>query len=521
MGEGNLIQLQNNNIFNQQLNEPNPPQLPRPDLQNKKNNPSGALAQLKQLADHGITSPQVKVIKNRITVATKIMEQYYGKKASELDPTGERATKRQKQRLEEMVDDFSAQRASATALHAMPLEDYKSATMWTLHAYRIARIIAGKNQSRRESALKFEQFKGILSAEISALDVLSDEPKKKIKDNAKTQKILADQEKQIPQAASSTPIVQSITQSPPQQQQPPSFAQVQTPIFQQLHFQQFPQQHTASFLMVEHRSVIKDDVFKIGICNNNNSSNRTSPHPNNNLNHFRFQTELRRPQLLETYGITSPTQVRKKKKMTMKHNFDQELNQDNNELVPNRLINRIGKWEEIGSAYSVLKGAQPNWISIHQIQKLNNSNNPPIFKSTKYQEQEYNTQLTQELNQGVVVETDQILIQNLSFLTKRADGRYYQKFDCRLINQLTNLVHLKMDGVVELVKLMEKGDYATTLDIIDAFLHIKVSPNLQPYLGFMSKMKSFAYAALSFGYKRSRLIFLKMLSIAIQTIRKT
>ncbi|KAA6357216.1 MAG: hypothetical protein EZS28_047258 [Streblomastix strix] len=127
----------------------------------------------------------------------------------------------------------------------MALEDYKSSTMWTLHANHIARIIAGENQARLETALASEQFKDILSAEISALDVFGDESKKKIKDIAKTQKIPADQEKQIPQAAQITPIFQSFTQTPPQQQ-PPSFAQVQTPIFQQPYFQQFPQQQFSS-----------------------------------------------------------------------------------------------------------------------------------------------------------------------------------------------------------------------------------------------------------------------------------
>ncbi|KAA6357215.1 MAG: hypothetical protein EZS28_047257, partial [Streblomastix strix] len=211
--------------------------------------------------------------------------------------------------------------------------------------------------------------------------------------------------------------------------------------------------------------------------------------------------------------MTSPTQVRKKMKKMTKNNFDQELNQDNNELAPNRLINRIGKLEEIGGAYRVLNGAQPNWISNHLIKQLSNSNNPPMFKGSIYQEQEYNNQLTQELNQGIVIESNQIKIYNPSFLTKRADGRYRENIDCRLINQLTKSVHFKMDGVVELAKLMEKGDYATTLDIQDAFLHIRVSPNLQPYLVLMFKMKSITYIALPFGYKRSTYIFSKILLI--------
>ncbi|KAA6370599.1 MAG: hypothetical protein EZS28_033873, partial [Streblomastix strix] len=68
---------------------------------------------------------------------------------------------------------------------------------------------------------------------------------------------------------------------------------------------------------------------------------------------------------------------------------------------------------------------------------------------------------------------------------------------------------------------MEKGDYATTLDIKDAFLHIRVSPTLQPYFVFMFKMRSYTYAALPFGYKRSPYIFSKILFKDIQTISKT
>ncbi|KAA6386608.1 MAG: hypothetical protein EZS28_017864 [Streblomastix strix] len=218
--------------------------------------------------------------------------------------------------------------------------------------------------------------------------------------------------------------------------------------------------------------------------------------------------------------MTFQIQVRKKKK-TMKDSFDQELNQEDNELVPNRLINRIGKWEEIGGAHRVLKGAQPNWISNHLIKQLYNTNKSPIFRSTPYQEQEYNNQLFQELHQGVVIETNQIKIYNPSFIVMRPDGRYRKILDCRLINQLTKSVHFKIKGVLELSKLMEKGDYATTLDIKDAFLNIRVSPTLQPYFGFMFRIRSYTYAALPFGYKRSPYIFSKILSKAIQTIRKT
>ncbi|KAA6352691.1 MAG: hypothetical protein EZS28_051782 [Streblomastix strix] len=186
----------------------------------------------------------------------------------------------------------------------------------------------------------------------------------------------------------------------------------------------------------------------------------------------------------------------------MKNSFDQELNYEINQLVLNRLINNIAKLEKIGGAYGLLKIAQPNWILNLLIKQLDNTNNPPIYRSISYQEYQYKILLTQELHQGLVIETHKIKINNPSFLVITVDGRYSKIRDYRLINQLTQSVHFKMEGVLELSKLMEIGDYATTPDIKDAFLHIRVSPSLQPYLGFKFKMRSYTYAVLSFQYAR-------------------
>ncbi|KAA6386960.1 MAG: hypothetical protein EZS28_017513 [Streblomastix strix] len=210
-------------------------------------NPEGALAQLQQLALQGVASPQDKVVKERLAVATKIMEKYYGKKVDELDSTGERDTKHQRQRLEEIEDDclgleinkksakekadhldlefevdqcklaISAQRASAAALHSTALEDYKSATMWTLQAHHIARIIVSNIQPRREAALADGKYKDLLSSKSSAFEAFKENSRKKIIDFAKTQKLLAEPAKQVQQAAiPSTPtsVAQTIQQTP-------------------------------------------------------------------------------------------------------------------------------------------------------------------------------------------------------------------------------------------------------------------------------------------------------------------
>ncbi|KAA6404119.1 MAG: hypothetical protein EZS28_000347 [Streblomastix strix] len=76
-----------------------------------------------------------------------------------------------------------------------------------------------------------------------------------------------------------------------------------------------------------------------------------------------------------------------------------------------------------------------------------------------------------------------------------------------------------MDGGEQLRQILQQSDYVTILDIKDAFHHIHVQPNLQQFLGFKFKNKSYTYLGLSFGRNLSPFFFSKTLAIAIRTIR--
>ncbi|KAA6355165.1 MAG: putative Transposon Tf2-9 polyprotein, partial [Streblomastix strix] len=142
------------------------------------------------------------------------------------------------------------------------------------------------------------------------------------------------------------------------------------------------------------------------------------------------------------------------------------------------------------------------------------------FKGIKIEEEEYSKQLLEELNLGIVKETDHIIFSNPTFLVRKSDGRARKILDCRQINSMTQNVHFKMDGPEELRQILEQGDYATILDIKDAFHHIFVSEQLQPFLGFQFKKRNFCYLGLPFGWKRSPYLFQKTLAIAIRAIRR-
>jgi hypothetical protein len=78
----------------------------------------------------------------------------------------------------------------------------------------------------------------------------------------------------------------------------------------------------------------------------------------------------------------------------------------------------------------------------------------------------------------------------------------------------------KMEGTDFIRHLLAPHDYATRLDLENAFHHVKVSDSLLPYFGFAFLGRTFTYRGLPFGYRNSPYIFNKTLRIALKEIRK-
>ncbi|KAA6396188.1 MAG: putative Transposon Tf2-9 polyprotein [Streblomastix strix] len=189
-----------------------------------------------------------------------------------------------------------------------------------------------------------------------------------------------------------------------------------------------------------------------------------------------------------------------------------------NMLFPNRLKARMTQWEQIQGEQMILQGVQPLWTSNQVPKILEQMKQSSAFKGIKIEEEEYSKQLLEKLNLGIIKETDHIIFSNLTFLVRRSDGLVMKILNCSQINSMTQNVHIKMDGPEELRQILEQGDYATILDIKDAFHHIIVSEQLQPFLGIQFKKRNFCYLGLPFGWKRSPYLFRKTLAIAIRAI---
>jgi len=79
------------------------------------------------------------------------------------------------------------------------------------------------------------------------------------------------------------------------------------------------------------------------------------------------------------------------------------------------------------------------------------------------------------------------------------------------LNQLIPHQHFKMEMVKVVCNLINKGDYMTSIDLQDAFLHVLIHSSLHKYLQFHWKGKQYQFRVLPFGLSLAPFVFTKIL----------
>jgi hypothetical protein len=64
-----------------------------------------------------------------------------------------------------------------------------------------------------------------------------------------------------------------------------------------------------------------------------------------------------------------------------------------------------------------------------------------------------------------------------------------------------------MEDTNTVMQVMKQADYTTHLDLEKAYHHIKLSPELQKYMGFKFMGRAYVYVGMPFGWNRSPLLF--------------
>lgn len=72
--------------------------------------------------------------------------------------------------------------------------------------------------------------------------------------------------------------------------------------------------------------------------------------------------------------------------------------------------------------------------------------------------------------------------------------------------------HFKMDTLIQVINLVNINDWAISLNLKDAYLHIPMHPNNRKYLRFYVQGKVYQFKAMSFGPSQAQRIFTNIIA---------
>ena len=88
------------------------------------------------------------------------------------------------------------------------------------------------------------------------------------------------------------------------------------------------------------------------------------------------------------------------------------------------------------------------------------------------------------------------------------------------LNQFLLKKSFKMDHLGVVMKLLREGDWALSIDLTDAYLHVPIRPNHRKFLRFAVGNHCYQFRCLPFGPTTAPRVFTKMLSAVMQFLRE-
>jgi hypothetical protein len=148
-------------------------------------------------------------------------------------------------------------------------------------------------------------------------------------------------------------------------------------------------------------------------------------------------------------------------------------------------------------------------------------------KPVKEEERSAYRQLLQdEINAGIVMEIpfEEAGYISPSFAVKKKPGpdgkkKWRKVWDGRRVNAEQITIHFRMDSPETVQQVALPGDRATSIDLKNAFNHLRLHADMQPFLCFAFEGHCYKYVAMPFGAKHSPRLFTQALGYAVKFIR--
>jgi len=132
------------------------------------------------------------------------------------------------------------------------------------------------------------------------------------------------------------------------------------------------------------------------------------------------------------------------------------------------------------------------------------------------------TMIQDLLNQGVICKCKSIDGEFVSqiFLVPKPDGRKRLIFNLKELNTFVLTKKFKMENIFNAMKLINKGDFLSTLDLKDAYYTVPMHKNFRKYLRFTFNGDIYEFTCLPFGLCTAPCVFTKLMKPVTRYLRE-
>ena len=188
-----------------------------------------------------------------------------------------------------------------------------------------------------------------------------------------------------------------------------------------------------------------------------------------------------------------------------------------------RLLAFAHRWREIttdsfvlsilSAGYSVNLNPLPAGFQLRRVTRL--PRDPRRLR-------ELHSEIESLLSKGAIipVRDSPTLLLSSVFLTPKRSGGLRLILNLKRLNRFVDSPPFKMETLPTILPLLSPHDWAVSIDLQDAYLHIPIAPESQRFLGFKIGDHTFCYKALPFGLRSAPRVFTRIVRVVAAFLRR-
>ena len=105
------------------------------------------------------------------------------------------------------------------------------------------------------------------------------------------------------------------------------------------------------------------------------------------------------------------------------------------------------------------------------------------------------------------------------FLMAKKDGGFHPILDLRGLNRFLKVIPFRMLTAADILRVVTRGEWFTTVDLKDAYFHVPIAPHHQHFLRFAFRGRHFQFRVLPFGLSLSPRVFTRVVAAALAPLQ--